>query len=202
MPEITTDQLYYDLTGHAPPHKGEYFDLAAGEWRPVRVRAPRRPSTRPRDSQKSKCYTAEKAVFIREEPMSLPDLTAWIHAVAERTYVRETFMFMPRWKVRDGRGHRRATATRMVGYNELTFPRWSRQRWIALHEMAHVMRPCPAASHPPGAWDWGAGHGWQFCYTYLLLVRNVLGRAAHDYLRGGFREHRVRYGPPRVVTAP
>lgn len=192
---IDTNQLYYDLTDR--------------EWRPVStLRRPRTPSTRPRDSQRQRVYNTERDVWVREEPMSLADVEAFIHAVCKRKYVRANFDFHDRWVITPGQGSRRGHASRMASYNRIAFPIFSRQRWYVLHEMAHCMRPfahlCNARvlvteprPHPVDAHLYEAGHGWQFVYTYLALVRNVLGKEAYDYLRDGFKQFNVRSRPPR-----
>jgi hypothetical protein len=42
-----------------------------------------------------------------------------------------------------------------------------------------------------------AGHGWEYCETYLKLVLYIMGREAHDALKASMRKHRVRFREPR-----
>ena len=89
-------------------------------------------------------------------------------------------------RVGDGRGRRKACA---IG-SEIRIPKWARNTWIVLHELAHVV----AGREFKGE---RASHGWEFCETYLKLVLYVIGREAHDALKESMRGHRVRFREPR-----
>jgi len=43
-----------------------------------------------------------------------------------------------------------------------------------------------------------AWHGWEMCQTYLTLVRWIMGKIPHDTLKASFRQHNIRFSPPRT----
>lgn len=156
--------------------------------------------TRPRDTQRSKLYAAERVAFPRsadEGRLSLEECQAYVDRVVgsaswkgqfeERrspfgvdTYARVT--------VKDGRG---SGAARCISYFEISVPTDMRREWILLHELAHV------ATQRLYGWNEVPWHGWEYATVYLGLVRRWLGADAHDRLRAAFRAGKVRYNAPR-----
>lgn len=70
--------------------------------------------------------------------------------------------------------------------NEMDLSRWARQKWIVIHELAHVV------DHNENGvpWHiWHQGHGWQFCRIYLTLVNLAFGYEAEKALRASFKAH-------------
>lgn len=65
-------------------------------------------------------------------------------------------------------------------------PRWSRNKAVILHEIAHVV------TSPYVAW-----HGWEFCDNLLKLVSRWLGQDEARRLRESFKAKKVRYRAPR-----
>jgi putative metallohydrolase (TIGR04338 family) len=103
-----------------------------------------------RDNQRSLCYAWEKAV------------TGGKHFTAQWATMDEVAAYMkPIWKSERGRygranvpmptlhhGHwdqRRALA---YGNHTISLPRWSRNEWVVLHEMAHRLTPSDEAHGP------------------------------------------------------
>ena len=80
------------------------------------------------------------------------------------------------------------------GYHISLDRQWARQKWVIIHELAHVV-------------DWNEngravhlyhqGHGWQFCSIYLNLVGMAFGADAKKELRECFKNGNVRYLQPR-----
>ena len=143
----------------------------------------------PRDTQRQKVYDSENAAFDKRksEGMTVAEAQAFIDkccssAVLRRRYPRAGIEFT----VTDGRGRRRACFTPWP-YNELRMPRWSRSRWVLLHELAHAL-----TFSRKQAW-----HSWEFCECYLYLVRVFLGRGQEELLKREFKARRVKYRPPR-----
>jgi putative metallohydrolase (TIGR04338 family) len=145
----------------------------------------------PRDSQRQKVYDAEGAAFAGA-PVDLPemaDLERYVNFVCSLKRVKASFPKLVDWPIYigDGRARRKAGGWRQG----ILMPRWSRKRWVVLHELSHVIVD-RVHSHRRAA-----GHGWEFASTYLLLVRHVMGVAVHDRLKAEFKARRVRYKAPR-----
>ncbi len=139
-----------------------------------------------RDTQRAKLYRAEDALRRAIGDVAIRDkIAAWafIEKVERDAWFRRRFG-RRQFRVLDGRG----TSSAWSCGSTLNLPRWSRTPVIMLHEVAHCVAP-----H-------GCRHGWEFAAVYLKLVRHFLGREVHDKLRASFRERRVRYKKPRVMS--
>jgi putative metallohydrolase (TIGR04338 family) len=157
--------------------------------------------TRARDFQKGKLYKAERIALGHtgdgSELATVEAVQAFVDKVLASAWTRRTFpQCRTRVTVLDGRGRRAACSEG----GAIRMPRWSRSRWVTLHELAHEIydRTSAGAMARKGA----AAHGWQFAERYLLLVRHFLGAEAHEKLRAAFKAHRVRYSAPRASRAP
>ena len=144
---------------------------------------------RARDSQRSKVYAAETKAF-EAEPVDLPevaDVERFIAHVCSLGRVRESFPELGARTITVGDGRRRRSAC--ADSRGVNMPRWSRRRWLVLHELSHTIM---GRRHRNAV-----SHGWQYAEIYLLLVRHVLGVPAHDRLKAEFKAHRVRFREPR-----
>lgn len=150
----------------------------------------------PRDSQRSRLYAAERSAFrgYYAHGMRLAcihDLRAFIHEVLADEWFSTVFGRFTTVHIKDGRGTRHA----YTAYDQdshaliLSFPRWSRTRPIALHEISHA-----ASIRHHGL---VAAHGPEFAGIFLRLVRQYLGEACHVRLRWAFMHHRVRFDEDR-----
>lgn len=148
-----------------------------------------------RDSQRAKVYKADDVLKPFATPLpEVRDVKRFVRRVWSSKRVRQQYPYATsptRWvnhppRVDDGRGCRRA----LGGLSGITIPRWARKTDVVIHELAHVI-VCRELGNET------AGHGWQFCSVYLRLVLLFVGREAHDALKASFRQHRVRYTPPR-----
>lgn len=147
--------------------------------------------SRERDTQRSKVYAAEREAFgytfyaSTKPGVPLSTCETFIRKVESSAYVLRKYpkgrFSPPHVNVHSGAGNRRATAN----YREIKLPLWSRTKPVMLHELAHVYTP-------KGPW-----HGWEFCATYLDLVRHFLGKAEHDLLKAAFKKNKVRFTAPR-----
>lgn len=146
-------------------------------------------SARPRDSQRSRLYAAERAAFGHAiDLFSITEVERYVERVWSMKRVQGAFPnlgFLPR--VDDGRGRRSACASDRA----ISVPRALRMRWVIVHELAHII-----AGREFGrrniAW-----HGWQFAQTYLRLARLVLGVEAETALKAQFKARRVKHKAPR-----
>jgi putative metallohydrolase (TIGR04338 family) len=168
-----------------------------------------------RDSQRKRLYDAEDAVFDKSKP---PE---WASVSEVQDYV-DFVTATDAWKalevgneepisVRDGRGRRKAAAEAFSNY--ITMPKWSRCKWVTLHELAHIAEAYRADYEPGYGWpgyenEHGrvvltrttAPHGPGYAGVYLYLVREFLGEDAHDALLESFGAHRVRVNHIEPVT--
>lgn len=156
-------------------------------------------SSRPRDSQRSKVYKAERTIKAGKDRLeTVAEMEKWITNLCKQKRIRSHFPELRRsFDVEDGRG-RRAAGGSTWG---ITMPRWSRSKLVILHEMAHVVierRYTIRAPRVNGKWVIQvAVHGREYCAVYLKLVHLALGKAAMEELKAAFKAQRVRYTPPR-----
>lgn len=165
-----------------------------------------------RDSQRGRVYKAEQQL---DSPVTLPtmdDLGQYLKRVLNSKRVWAHFPFLsPKTgarrlpiEIKDGRGCVFARG----GETQLVMPKWARSELIFLHEIAHMIhrreKDSPEHAKIDPSWrtrkGYFAGHGWRYCMIYLQLVRLFLGKADYDMLRHKFKEGRVRYRPPRVMS--
>lgn len=140
-----------------------------------------------RDMQRGKLYRAEKtcAAWTMKPFGSMVEVWAYLERVQRDRWFRRHFGLF-RFRVDDGRGRRRGAAD-TSGW--LTLPRHARHPQYILHEVAHCVSPR------------GEMHGHVYAANYLKLVRHFLGAEAHAELRAAFKANRVRYNPPRQLSA-
>ena len=147
-----------------------------------------------RDSQKSKLYLSEAVLhnWTKEKLPAVGDVEAYADKVWASKRIRAAFPIAtghnhPRPVVKDGRG----TSHARGGAYFINIPRWARNPVVVLHELAHTINSRELCGRPH------AGHGWEFCATFLKLVLYMLGREAHDKLKAEMKACRVRFRPPR-----
>ncbi len=139
---------------------------------------------RPRDSQRSRVYAAEKAAFSEwAARLTLEQCEAYVAKVWARVWDAD-FPTSNRGSqpptVKDGRGTRRA-----LSYGgTIGLPRWARKEWVILHELAHELTARKFA-----------GHGPEYVACYLQLVEIFLGFEQREKLGAEFLKRRVKTRP-------
>lgn len=155
-----------------------------------------------RDSQRSKLYKAERNVWwfhgAGAEEKSLGEIKDLVKEILTSRWYGNYWQNLPECDVEasrnkrgpiehihvlDGRGRRRARGGRPLGAlrGSIALPRWARNRWIMLHEIAHVFQ-----TEEPS-------HGRQFARIYLDLVKRWISPGASKLLRDSYRTHKVKY---------
>lgn len=141
---------------------------------------------RPRDSQRSKVYSAENDLYgdmTLPAPMTVPECQVYVNKVLDRKRVIKRF------------GKRRSTVVNTPGRSSYVYggsstlhmTKHHRQYPMAvLHELAHALSPA------------GAMHNHEFAANYLFLVREVLGVEMAEKLKAQFKANRVRFAPKRT----
>jgi putative metallohydrolase (TIGR04338 family) len=135
---------------------------------------------RPRDSQRSKLYRAERTVGAGHHFPSVAHCQAQVDRILASAWWKARFPALDQVQVRDGRGRRHAGAHQSHG--AISLPRWSRRERIILHELAHLATPASFAAHGP-----------EYAMVYLELVGHFMGATAARDLAEAFRAHRVRW---------
>jgi hypothetical protein len=148
--------------------------------------------TRPRDSQRSRLYAAERGLQHGVHVMRTRNAPErWSVDQCQRYVdgITESAWFVRRW------GKRRILVLpgRNGGHGNgdfITLGVWARQEIVVLHELAHCLAPRECAAHGP-----------EFAGVLLFLVRTKLGTEAWTKLRGEYRRHRVRVSN-RALPSP
>ena len=163
-------------------------------------------SDRPRDSQRSKVYAAERMHsqwYDENQYANLGEIQSWVDGICKSRWFKNRY---PRYavdkksimkygraadgiKVLDGRGRIRPCGSTR-GFIKL--PMWSRFELLILHEIAHVVTRRNGYHGPLPAW-----HGREFCANFLALVRRFLGKEAGKELKACFKKKRVKYIRPK-----
>lgn len=116
---------------------------------------------RTRDSQRSKLYAWENATFVGKygEVLTLDEC----RVLAYEAINRYGFTHQP--AVKDGRGRRSAGANG----HEIDLPKWARNRFVVLHEVAHTLTTLLENRHgvPRGSW---AAHGAEYTRIFVSLL--------------------------------
>jgi len=168
---------------------------------------------RPIDSQRSKVYKAEDRCFRLMQTGTTVDPIVSEHTAIQvtaasakidglnhcliqlerwisHTWFRERWPNITKINLANGAGSRRATGTLWYGNTaRIKLPIFARNKWVMLHELAHVVTPKN-----------GAAHGREYCANYLLLVQHYLGRDVAKLLRHEFQRGRVQYKPKIVMS--
>lgn len=133
---------------------------------------------RPRDSQRQKLYNAEGVLAQFSRPLlTVPEIQAYVDNLVKQKWFRDRYgkRIIP---VKDGRGTRNA-----YGWHSgpISMPRWSRQEYIVLHEVCHVVSS-----------GFDAAHGPEFAGRFATIVFYALGREAEQALLDSYAEHGVK----------
>lgn len=141
-----------------------------------------------RDSQRSKVYRAECiALADRSERLeTVPEMQQYVDKILRSRWFKGKWDYLA-IQVKDGRGRSRACGGYYgFGTGYIKMPKWSRTRYVVLHEMAHVITGMEHRSE-------GTIHGRRFMRVYLALVGRWMGKAAAADLRSRCKEHRVKW---------
>ena len=126
--------------------------------------------------QQGRLYAAEAAAFNKSSnDMTLMEAQRFVNKVLARKYVQANYPWQRDILVLDGRGRRTACATYRNGEYAICLPRWARNEFVILREIAH---------HISG--QTGPAHGPRFASCLLDLVRNIMGKEEADLLQAGF----------------
>jgi hypothetical protein len=158
-----------------------------------------------RDSQRSRVYKADGSLNdVSQRFETIAECRQYVIHTLNRGRVQGAFPKLAVWlldriksgafEFRDGRGRRSSCA----GMFSMSLIRSQRITGIILHELAHSLHIGESTSTSTRNKDDDRQvHGWRFCDIYLTLVLHAMGREAHDKLKAGFKEHKVRFRPKR-----
>lgn len=144
-----------------------------------------------RDSQRQKVYDSEGATFgwaDSKTAMGMSEIDAFVRKITRTDWWEKNFGHG--WNITVTSG--RYGATSYGGRSgHISFGVAARKKCYIFHELSHNI--CNAKYGRSNI----AGHGWQFCATYLTLVRHYLGVEEHDRLKAEFKKRGVRFREPR-----
>lgn len=170
------------------------------------------PQIRPRDSQRSKMYKAERQVWIKQfDPRheTMAECERYLRYVTNTQFFRDLWYHNRRrhlakqpaeLRMEDGRGCLVARGN-FGGYVNvpssvhlapevcMKLPRWARSEMVMLHELCHSIT---ANNH--------AAHGWAFCHNYLEMVTHFMGVDMGNALRAAYKRCGVKHRPKRQVA--
>lgn len=173
-----------------------------------------------RDSQRSRVYAAEHRAWdgTPEDSLGFPeieDVSREVKRLVNSRRLWKAFPFMQpsaparvrrEFVIKDGRGSKKARG----GPTRLVMPRHQRRKWVILHELAHLLhgREQDAVKTSDALVEsdlytrrgYTSPHGWRYCMIYMQLVRWFVGAEAHDRLKVAFKQGRVKFRPPRIVS--
>jgi putative metallohydrolase (TIGR04338 family) len=151
---------------------------------------------RPRDSQKTRVYNAERALQCGDQGWTYRETQKYVNDITKTRWWQNRGG-PPFVLVKDGRGTTWAKAwdpyTTDKGEDRpatISLPRWARDPVVVLHELSHILTP-----------DTEAAHGPAYCANYLTLVKRFIGEEAHRTLRDSFKEHKVKWYSERKDQA-
>jgi len=123
--------------------------------------------------QARRLYAAEELSGIKYgDTMTLKECQKFVDKVMARKYVKANYRTL-KITVLDGRGRRSACATFFHGGRAIKLPKWSRNKFVILHEVAHHLTHLD-------------GHRPVFASCLLDLVRHFMGKESADALQGAY----------------
>lgn len=143
-----------------------------------------------RDFQRSAVYKSEDQAFgksSKPEYETIAQCEEYANKIINSEYWKSQ-KGLKRFKLRDGRGRVHACSKgrkKGRGSDVYFLPRWSRSRWIIIHEFSHGL----TNKTDKGTSD----HGAVFCKHYLMLIRELLGEDSYKMLVSKFNENSVKY---------
>lgn len=151
------------------------------------------------DSIRSKVYASEHAAWTIHRGKtytSQKQVARRAKAVVERAYIKRHYG-STHIRVEPRRANAKACCTHYGHIHVLQFPNartheeqsWSWTDWVICHEVSHALT---ANNHPSAP-----AHGREFAIVMLDVVRNVMGRKAHDVLKAEYRKRGVPVTKPR-----
>lgn len=126
-------------------------------------------------NQTGRVYKAERITSLvkHNEEFTLKQCQQFVDDICKRVYIRKHYPIAhAKIFVLDGRRRRSACATTRDGYRVICLPRWARNRYVILHELAHHFTEY--------------GHNHIFADCLLDLVRNIMGKEPARLLQAGF----------------
>lgn len=124
--------------------------------------------------QAGRLYAAEAdSIKTMNEAMTLKECQKFVDKVLARKYIQETYPWKLPIVVHDGRRRRNAAAGFRHGNYAIMLPKWARNEFVILHEIAHHISR-------------GNGHGPEFATCLLDLVRNVMGKEDAELLQAAY----------------
>jgi len=129
---------------------------------------------RPRDTQRSRVYEADRAIATWAQEISNNELQAFVDKALDKRAIRA------RWGARKvyvelGRGGAHGN------YNRISLGVQTRNPHIICHELAHSLTSNKYAAHGP-----------EYCGVYLFIANVIIGPEFAKQLRAAFKAQKVK----------
>jgi len=141
-----------------------------------------------RDTQKQKVYDAEKVAWAKIGKTKFKDhmqASRFIAKVISNKWFVDNFHIRKMSMRHDHRNHVSARGGGKYNWHsrdgKIIIPDWALSDYVILHEIAH----CCQQFRP--------GHGRNFCFIYLQLVRKFVGKEAAAEIELQFKKNGVQY---------
>jgi putative metallohydrolase (TIGR04338 family) len=151
----------------------------------------------PRDSQRSKLYSAEQYCHWTNSTQfhTVPRVQEFVEKVLNSKWLLKKYpsLSKARIEVRDGRGRRKACGS--YAYIKLPYgdDGWARTTHVVLHELTHSFMTRVGIGR-------AAPHGREFARLFLELVRHFMGKQDYLSLKAAFKKFRVKFSLERKKT--
>lgn len=150
----------------------------------------RQPPPKPRDSQRKKVYESERKIWPKSEQLeTLPEINTWLdYKVFGSNWFEKSYPLVKGFKVHDGRAARFARGWFDVkqGTAHMKLPRWSRNKMVILHELAHGL--CQSIYDRRKV----AGHGKEWAGIFLQLLKRLCP-VEYEALKIEYKSRKVKY---------
>ena len=124
----------------------------------------------PRDEQRKRLYAAERQVkaFLRDTLPTIGEMQAFVDSILRNRWMQTYFAASVVAPIRVIGGRQRP-ATAMNFLSTISMPKWSRTKFLVIHEVSHIL-----AARCFGE-DVIAAHGPEYGTLFLELVEHFLG---------------------------
>jgi len=124
----------------------------------------------PRDEQRKRLYAAERQVraFLRDPLPTIGEMQAFVDSILRSRWMQSYFAASVVAPIRVIGGRQRP-ATAMNFLSTILMPKWSRTKFLVIHEVSHILA---ARCYGEGVI---AAHGPEYAALFLDLVRHFLG---------------------------
>lgn len=150
-----------------------------------------------RDSQRGKVYASEREAFPNMfNPYwsiwkTAEEIQNWINSISKTNYFHKHFCKTHGSRLALVKLSRGLRSCMQMGIMKISS--CNMNKFVVCHELAHAIAFAKYFAISRNV----QGHGWQFCATYLHLIRHYIGLEEYNTLKASFKKHKVKFRAPR-----